>query len=52
MRIGFKIQTMFEAALDETASYARCRFSASEEEMRWHLSYFGFLKGIVAVNPL
>jgi uncharacterized protein (DUF2336 family) len=46
MRIGFKIQTMhLKLPADELLpARAGVAFPLSEEEMRWHLSYFGFPK--------
>jgi hypothetical protein len=46
MRIGFKIQTMLlKLPADELLpARAGVDFPLSEEEMRWHLSYFGFPK--------
>jgi len=46
MRIGFKIQTMLlRLPADELLpARAGVAFPLSEEEMRWHLSYFGFPK--------
>ena len=44
MRVGFKIQTMvLKLHADELLpARAGVDFPLSEEEMRWHLSYFGF----------
>ena len=46
MRIGFKIQTMLLKLPADELLPARSgvAFPLSEEEMRWHLSYFGFPK--------
>jgi hypothetical protein len=46
MRIGFKIQSMLlKLPADELLpARAGVAFPLSEEEMRWHLSYFGFPK--------
>jgi len=48
MRIGFKIQTMLlKLPADELLpARAGVAFPLSEQEMRWHLSYFGFPEGI------
>jgi uncharacterized protein (DUF2336 family) len=47
MRIGFKIQTMvLKLHADELIpARAGVAFPLSEDEMRWHLSYFGFEAG-------
>jgi uncharacterized protein (DUF2336 family) len=47
MRIAFKIQTMLlKLHADELLpARAGVAFPLSEEEMRWHLSYFGFSDG-------
>ena len=46
MRIGFKIQTMLLKLHADELLPARSgvAFPLSEDEMRWHLSYFGFEK--------